>query len=232
MSDLFDLDALQQTLTGPLWLFLFVFTVFNVSWIVLYILVIRRGFIDKSFGIPFVALALNMSWDIVGATVALGPPQQSVADMFYYALQLVILYQVVAYGWKDFQEQMGKNEFVFWVGFTQVIAVPLMIISMIELRDPVGVEMGFVDTFINAALFIAMFYRRADLAGQSIYIGLLKLIGTGTMSAALTIYPWAGYEDSVILVPLYLGIFVLDLIYVVLVYRKAKRLGIDVWRRF
>jgi hypothetical protein len=228
---LMELERLLTLGSGPAWLFYLIFGFFNTCWVALYILVIRRGFIDRTFGIPLVALAINMAWDIIGFTLAKGPAIQGVVDGFYYLLQMVILYQVVKFGARDFP-QMSRFMFLFWVALSQVTAVWFMGLAMVELRDPIGVKTGFVDTFINGALFIAMFYRRPGLEGQTIYIGLLKLVGTGVMSLGLAIYPWPGYSDSPFLLSLYVGIFVLDLLYVLLVYQRARQLGINVWRRW
>jgi hypothetical protein len=226
-----ELEQLMNLGSGPVWLFYLTFGVFNSCWIALYVLAIRRGFLDQTFAIPFVALAINMAWDVIGFTLAKGPALQRVADMFYYGLQLVILYQVVRFGWRDFPV-MSRRMFLFWIAFSQVAAVWLMGLVMADLRDPIGVKTGFIDTFINSALFIAMFYRRSGLEGQTIYIGLLKLVGTGIMSLSLALFPWPGYADSALLLSLYVGIFVLDLVYVLLVYQRAQQTGISVWRRW
>lgn len=226
---------IQQMLTfgsGPWWLNGITYSIFTLCWVGLYIMAIRRGFKDKVMTIPFVALAINMAWDITGFTIAQGGPEvQALTDGFYYLMQLPLLYLVVKYGWKDFP-RMSKNGFLFWVALSQVAALIFMIIAMVELRDPVGVKTAYIDTFINAILFIAMFYRREGLEGQSIYIGLAKLIGTAQLNLALFFYPFPGYPNWPLIAPLYIGIFLLDLIYVILVYRRAQEMGINVWKRW
>jgi hypothetical protein len=220
------------------------FTIFNGCWIFLYILVIRRGFKDQTYGIPFVALTVNLAWDIIGAFVApsvaqsqgnSAPVYQGTIDFFYVIIDLIIVFQVFRYWYSDMEPGAthGKRwQFYFFVVLALVFSLMLVRATMSALNDPLGVQVGFIDTFINSALFIDMFYRRSDLRGQSLWIGLAKLVGTGAMLIALTIRPWPGTEGSPILPVLFAGIFVLDLAYAILVYQRCQVLKINPWRRF
>jgi hypothetical protein len=76
-----------------------------------------------------------------------------------------------------------------------------------------------------------MLMQRRDVRGQSIYIALLKGIGTGAASLGITFYPPPGYENAILITVLGLTTFVSDMIYVVLIYRQCRRQGISPWRR-
>jgi hypothetical protein len=108
----------------------------------------------------------------------------------------------------------------------------IILVAMKEMNDPLLVEVGYVDNFINSALFIAMLYRRENLLGQSIYIGISKFIGTSAVSIMWFIYAWPGTTPETMYF-LIAGIAILDISYIVLYYRKAQELGMkDVWRRW
>jgi hypothetical protein len=92
--------------------------------------------------------------------------------------------------------------------------------------------MGYVDNFINSALFIALFFRREGLLGQSIYIGLSKMLGTAAVSGMWLIFPWPGTDETLLMPFLIVGIFILDLSYVVLVYRRGREMGLDIFKRW
>ncbi|MDX1579334.1 MAG: hypothetical protein R3266_12665, partial [Gemmatimonadota bacterium] len=134
--------------------------------------------------------------------------------------------------WRNDFRSLSAGRFYFYWGFAFVASFAFILRGSAELGDVLLYKVGFIDNFINSALFIVMLHRRPGLEGQTIYIGIAKMLGTGSMAIAWLLHPWPGTEDSGILVPLYLGIAVLDLAYVVEVYRKARRLGIDPWRRW
>ncbi|MDQ7026565.1 MAG: hypothetical protein Q9P44_13530, partial [Anaerolineae bacterium] len=143
----------------------------------------------------------------------------------------IITYQMFRYWRSDFKQLSSFSFFYFW-GLAQVASFFIILIGSQELNDPLIIEMGYVDNFINSALFIAMFYRREKLQGQSIYIALSKMIGTAAVSGMWLIFPWPGTDETLLMPFLLTSIFVLDLTYTVLVYRQGREMGIDVWRRW
>lgn len=207
--------------TGPVWLFILVLTIFNLSWIAVYVLAIYVSHRDKVIAIPLPALALNLAWDINMLFVLKAPLIQKAGIVLYLLLQSVILWQTLQYGGKS----IGKT-WAWIVGGSIAFAVVLLAVLAIELRDMVGWKVGFTDNLVNSACFIAMFYNRKSLAGQSLWIGILKWIGTGAVSISAFFYPWNGYEDSLLLPVLYMSIFVLDAAYVGLVYTRQRQLSL------
>jgi hypothetical protein len=204
---------------------------FNLIWLVGDVLLIRRGFIDKTYAVPVVALAVNTAWDLYGSIIHPSPFKQSYVNLIFLVVDLVILGQMIVF-WQSDSQNMTRWGFYFFVAFSMILGLILYLAVTIELQDFVGAKMAFIDNFINSALFISMFLSRPDLRGQSLYIALLKMIGTGCASIAFYFYPWPGYEHSALLPVLYVSIVTLDLIYVVLVYHRSRTLGINPWRRF
>jgi hypothetical protein len=205
-------------------------SLFNIYWYITYFLSIRRGFMEKTWGIPMVSLTLNLAWDISGSFLAPSPFAQKVANMGFMLCNLFITYQMFRYWRSDFKTMKGYEFYFFWF-LAQVASFGIILVASKEMNDPLLVEVGYVDNFINSALFIAMLYRREGLLGQSIYIGISKFIGTSSVSAMWFIYAWPGTTAETMLF-LIAGIAILDISYIVLYYRKAKELGIDVWRRW
>ena len=211
------------------WLFLLF--LFNLLWFFTYALILRRGYLDKAPGVPLFALTLNLAWDVSGAFIVQSPLIQHVIDIGFVAVNIVITLQWFRY-WRNDFPRLSTFEFYFFWALAQVVAFFIVLLGNIELDDVLLYKMGFVDNFINSALFIAMLYRRPALQGQSIYIGISKLLATGSMSLAMYLKPFPGLEDSVITVPLYVAIVVLDVIYVGAFRAKARRLAVDPWRRW
>jgi hypothetical protein len=211
---------------------LFFLFYFNLLWYVTYALVLRRGYLDKMAGIPLISLTLNLAWDFTGAFIMPSPSVQMILNSSFLLINALITLQWFRY-WRNDFKQLSALEFYFFWAFAQVASFVFIIRGSVELNDVILSKVGFIDNFINSALFIPMLYRRPALEGQSIYIGLSKLIGTGSSSLAFTFAPFPGpLADSIIMNPLMIGIFILDIVYVVLYYVKARRLGINPWRRW
>jgi len=214
---------------------------FNVLWVLLYILVIRRGHLDKTFGIPVISLCANFAWDIFnsvnrGVTV-LSPTPQPIINGVYAIIDLIIIYQVLRYWRRDFST-VSRGQFYFFFGFALISSFALMQALILEANDLPMWRSAFIDTFLNSALFILMFYRRPGLEGQSLYIGLCKLFGTAPFMLLLYFAPqlgiaeYIGLPPSILLPLLWIGIFILDVAYVGLVYQRARQIGLNPWRHF
>ncbi len=216
----------------PAPIYLFLVGTFNFSWIGLYLLIIRRGFKDKASGIPIVALAFNLIWDIFGAFFFPSPLGQAYFNMIFVVLNVSILAQVFCYGVPTASDTLTKWQWAVIVVSILVLGSFLYWGAIVDLNDAYGVKLAFVDTFVNSALFVNMVSQRPGVEGQSLYIGLLKLIGTSCLMIAFTFNPWPTYIGSTLQPILYVTIFLLDLVYVALVYRRSKALGFDPWKRF
>ena len=206
---------------------------FNGYWYLTYVLAIRRGYLDKAPAIPLFALTLNLAWDIAGAFILESPGFQFIINMGYVTVNSIFTMQWFLY-WRNINgfNKLNKYEFYGFWALAMLVSLAAILLGNTELNDLLGYKIGFVDNFINSILFIAMLYNRDTLAGQSVYIGISKMLGTACMSIASLIFTPTQVADSVILVPLYIGIFGMDLLYVVLYIIKARRLGVDVWRRW
>ncbi|NJR12330.1 hypothetical protein HC776_00040 [bacterium] len=168
---------------------------FNLMWLTLYGLCIRRGFRDQAFGIPLVALCANFAWDVLSSTNGQAMPMpQPIINGIYAIIDLVIIYQVLRFWRSDFPS-VTPTQFYLFFAFTVVFTFWLMSAFIQETNDIPTWRVAFIDTFINSALFIAMFYRRPGLEGQSIYIGLCKLWGTGLFMLMLAFAPQLGVAD-------------------------------------
>lgn len=134
------------------------------------------------------------------------------------------------YYWRDNIKLSQKAFYSFWI-VSQITSFFIIGVGSAELQDPHLVEIGFVDNFINSILFIVMFYNRDGLRGQSIYIALSKAIGTGAISLSWYIFAWP-FTTPLTMIFLTIGIAIFDIIYIILVYQRAKEMKIDVWRRW
>lgn len=193
----------------------------GVFWSATYILIIRRGFKDKTFGMPMAALCANISWEAIFSFLTPHDIPQLYVNYIWFSLDVVIVMQFLKYGRKEFTK-ISRWQFYasFVLGLS--IAIPMILAVNYELKDSIGAYAAFGQNLMMSVLFVTMLMNREDIRGQSIYIAIFKMIGTGLSSCAFFLYKPVA-QDSVLLQFLFVGIFVLDVIYVIGFYQKSKK---------
>lgn len=197
-------------------------------WSVTYLLIIRRGFKDKTFGMPMAALCANISWEAIFSFFTPHDSPQLYVNYIWFSLDVIIVIQFLKYGKKEFPE-IKKWQFfaIFALGIS--IAAPMIISVNYELQDEVGAYAAFGQNLMMSVLFVTWLINRKDIDGQSFYIALFKMIGTGLSSLAFYLYkPMA--QDSNLLQLLFVAILVFDLIYAIGIYQKYKNKGMSLKR--
>lgn len=203
-------------------------------WTVAYILILNRAFRDRSFGIPIVALCANVSWETL-ASFFLGFPQAAaIGNMVWLALDLVILFTCLKFGPEDFTHPEVKK----WFRPMVIAGVGLMLwvesAFIFGYHDPYGVHASWVNTFVVSAQLVAMYWRRDSLKGQSFYIGLSILIGdlSGYFMIVFVSEQLPGQIHMNLMNALFAGILATNLLYVVLLYRRCQRDGLNPWKNW
>ncbi len=202
----------------------------GLFWSLTYILIIRRGFKDKTYGMPLVALGANISWEAIFSFIHPHSGAQLYINYIWFFLDVLILLQFLKFGKSEFPALSNKQ---FYTGFMLVLATSFGLVLSItyEFNDWQGAYAAFGQNLLMSALFIIMLFRRDNLRGQSIYIAIFKMVGTAFISLAFYLYASIS-QDSILLPFLFISIFVYDLIYVGMVYQKYREYAIPIWRRF
>ncbi|MDH5463939.1 MAG: hypothetical protein OEY17_05160 [Nitrosopumilus sp.] len=195
----------------------------GLFWSVTYIMIIRRGFKDKTFGMPMAALCANISWEAIFAFVTPHGTPQLYVNYIWFGLDTVIVLQFLKYGKKEFP---NISHWQFYAVFTLglLIAIPMILTINYEMDDSAGAYAAFGQNLMMSVLFVTMIMNRKGIEGQSFYIALSKMIGTGLSSLAFYQFR-PSTQDSVLLPLLFVSIFVFDLIYTVAIYYKSREYG-------
>ena len=196
-------------------------------WTITYLLILRRGFIDKRYGMPLVALCANICWEFIFSFVHPHSIPQLYIDYVWFAFDVGILVQYLLYGKKDYSALLPLKLFYPTLLLTLVLAALLILLMSREFNDYNGVYAAFGQNLLMSVLFIHLLLKRKSPAGQSLYIALSKMIGTVFPSILLYLY----FPQSYLLVMLYVSIFIFDMIYVILLYFQTKAAGINPWAR-
>lgn len=190
----------------------------GILWTAVYILVIRQGFRDRTFGIPFVALCANIAWEFTFAFVFPHRMPQLAINYAWFGLDVVILIQLIRAWRREFATWTAPQ---FWSTLLLSLAAALAAIVAITLEfdDFNGMYAAFGQNWLMSILFITMLHHRGDRRGQSVAIALCKMGGTLASSAGF----WSIGAGSGYLLPfLYVAILVTDLIYLGLLLRVPR----------
>lgn len=192
----------------------------GLFWSITYILIIRRGFKDRTYGMPLAALCANISWEAIFSFVYPVSTPQLYINYIWFLLDVLIVMQFLYYGKNEFPALSFRKFYaMFLLSLTTAFGLVLFITR--DFKDWQGAYAAFGQNLMMSVLFIVMLYSRNNLRGQSIYIALFKMFGTGITSVAFYLYQPISL-GSVLLPFLYVSIFVYDIIYIILIYQKCR----------
>ena len=215
----------------------------GVCWTIVYIDGIRVGFRDRSYAIPFYALALNFAWEALytyhGFRIN-GVDTQNVFNAIWLTFDIGILYTYFKFGGKyfpsvgvfaehDSRDQSGvkpphpKTAFIGWsvLGLITAFAVQYAVLREFGVAKGAAYS-AFPQNLIMSILFITMLTKRGNREGQSLLIAVSKWIGTLAPTILFGVIGQGGFPRGSFLI-LTVGICcsVFDVIYIWLL-AKAK----------
>ena len=189
----------------------------DALWLVAYVLFIRAGFRDRTYGVPFLAVCLNFTWELWFAV--LRPPAQASVHALHvgwFLLDIVIVWQLLRYGRKEQTIPEIARRFGMVVAVTMLLALVGQVTLHEQLNqnaifpDPDGTGAAWTLNLIMSVLFVYFYFGRRDLHGLT-YAGAWAItIGSALVAAAnLILYARRPFIDFVI---------------------QAQRVGTDTWR--
>ncbi|QHL86491.1 hypothetical protein GU926_03150 [Nibribacter ruber] len=200
----------------------------GIFWTITYLLILRRGYLDKTYGMPMAALCANLAWEFIFSFVHPHPLPQLYIDYLWLVFDVGILVQYLRYGKKEFPAHLSGNLFYPTFGFSLVFAALLIAAISREFNEYIGIYAAFGQNLMMSILFVRMYLKRNNVQGQSLYIAGSKLVGTVFPSVLFYLY----FPKSYLLLLLYAGILIFDALYFYLLYAHVKREGQNPWRRW
>jgi hypothetical protein len=204
----------------------------GISWLITYAACINRGFRDKYPAMPFPALILNISWEFLFTFLFTEPIfpwqfQNILLQCFKaaaVAFDAVIVISYLKYGRRAFIRNLDLKYFYPVILFALSASFALIYSFTIEMKDIYGSYSAFLINILMSVLFILLLLRRSNLSGQSLYIAFFKM--TGTLAPTLYVASFSPFL-------LFSGLicFFLDLVYIVMLYRKFISLGVNPFTR-
>ncbi|EDY47327.1 hypothetical protein [Streptomyces clavuligerus] len=185
----------------------------GIFWTATYVLIIRAGLRDRTYGMPVVAFAASIGWEFTFTFVRPVPGVRAWINLTWFCLDLAIGYTIVRYGRREFPGLPPRLLLPSFIGVCALAYTAMELISR-ELDHGERHLSAFADNVLISALFLAMLAARGP-RGQSVGIAVTKLLGTACASLAMLTVPEIDPRyDNGLMYFLYFSCLVLDLAYV------------------
>ena len=197
------------------------FVAVGLVWTLTYLLIIRQGFLDRTYGMPAAALCANVSWEILYAFVWPQSAAQTVVNVTWLAFDLVLIAQFLRFAPAEHPE---IPRLLLYGGFAVGLATafPIVLLVCRDLNGGRGGYAAFGMNLMMSILFVAMLRRRRSLRGQSFAIAVTKAAGSAL--AGLAAWQAGRIPSGTALMPfLIAATLAWDLLYAVLVWRSVAR---------
>jgi hypothetical protein len=151
----------------------------GVCWSFVYYEMILLGKREKTYCMPFLALGLNFTWEIIYTLEGIGDIQvQTFICIIRLILDTGIVYTYFKYGRERFPLRLQKKFIPVSIAvFIVCFSLQLAFYFQFDVH-PAAQYSGFLQNAVMSLLFIYMFYTHSDIRGQSLPIAIVKCLGT------------------------------------------------------
>jgi hypothetical protein len=199
----------------------------GLFWTVAYLLILRRGAKDRTYGMPLAALGANIAWEFIFSFVLPHKAPQLQVNYVWFAFDTAILWQTFRFGRAEQAHPWLRRNFPLVLAGTVLTGFLAVYSLTLEFSDWNGMYAAFGQNLMMSILFVAMLLRRDDVRGQSMWIAIAKMVGTILPSILFHLK----FPDHPLMNFLYVSIFLFDLLYCALLHAKLRSMGRNPWKR-
>ena len=189
----------------------------GLFWTVAYLAIIATSHRTRTTGMPYFPLALNLTWELCFSFLTPHDWPQRGVDIVWLLLDAVILLQTLLY-FPYTQLRLPYSLYLLGTGAVLATSLALNYAWSVTLRD-IGAYSAFVSNALMSVAYVALFLqRRPRGAGQSLWIGVSKMLGTMCASGAWYLL---SEEKDALLNVCFVLVFLWDAAYVGLLVHHA-----------
>lgn len=207
---------------------LFLILLCGGCWTLAYLDGIRLGLRDRTYAIPFWALALNLAWEVLNSVLGYrqsGLTLQVGINAVWFLFDCGILYTYFRFGRAWFPKGLRPCWFMLWsvLGLFTAFMIQYAFIAEFGLK-PGGAYAAYLQNLLMSILFIGMLVQRNSSAGQSLTIAVSKWLGTLAPTILFGLMGGDGFNGPngfILVLGLLCSLF--DLIYIALLAQTKGR---------
>ena len=195
----------------------------SLLWTLAYILMIRRGFRDRTYALPLLAILLNFSWEFI-YVVIYRPDNRTVLwlRIIWLVVDVFNVWLLLRYGKAIQSVPEIKQHFYSVVVCTFALCYLGHLALHERFSDHPASDSAYSINFIMSVLFVFMYFNRRDLSGLSYGAAWAKMLGTGIMSLATVIGFLKEGGTHFFLEYLFACIFLFDVIYIYMLHKASS----------
>jgi hypothetical protein len=195
-------------------------------WILLYIAAVWYGVSRKSFAIPAFAIPFNFSWEILTSFVVPNPVTAWMwVNRIWLLIDCVLVAQTLRYGAAQQMTESARRYFPWIMAVIGCFALSVQYGYIATFTDSLGYEVAFLIDVLMSFLFIQRYFERPDNSPLALAIAWFKLFGNlGVSIQCFVLFPEIHPQTPsfAFFHVLYVTLFVLDSIYIALVWRGLR----------
>lgn len=162
---------------------MFLTLVSGICWCIVYEECIRLSITQKTYAMPFWALAMNITWEGIYAVsdLKISFGVQAIVNLLWFFLDIVILLGYFKYGKKEWDPNKKGWTFYAWsiMGIAAMFLVQMAFYVEFGTQGHLSAQYSaFVQNLIMSVAFINMLRKRNSTQGQSMLLAVAKWIGT------------------------------------------------------
>jgi hypothetical protein len=213
--------------------------VMYLAWTVAYGIIIYRGFKDRSYGVPWPCIVLNVAWEAIFSFEITHAKLHWFflwGNRFWFVFDLLIIYQLARYGRDAQVVPWLKKWFYPLFALSAVTAFAAIYTFTLYFNDVKGVASSMSMNLVMSIAFPLFHLSRPGREGLSTAAAWLKMVGTLAGSFFLAVWWPAQFVDGHLrthphiaepttywfMYFLYTMIFVFDCIYIALCVRDDR----------
>ena len=192
-------------------------------WIVAYIVIIRMALKKKTVIIPAAAVVCNFGNEVGGAIFWV-PDMGNALVLAYWGWMLLDIFIVISlfrYGYKQFTTEFFRKNLRWLIALGLAGSIPLSCFFMVQYDLPMGVIDAYIVNVVMSVAFLSLLFV-PDFPEHSIALAWSKFLGTGLISIMFQ----SKYPDNHFLTVVYLVVAAFDILFLVLMYQKRRKLNL------
>jgi hypothetical protein len=195
----------------------------SLLWVLAYVLMIRKGYQDKTYGLPLLAIMLNFSWEFIYVVVY--PPDDRTVlwlRIAWLVFDVCNVWLLVRYGKAMQSVPEIRQHFYSVLVWTFALCYVGHLAMHYKFVDHPATDSAYSINFIMSVLFVFMYFNRRDLRGLSYGAAWAKMLGTGIMSLAGFIGFLREGSPDYFLEYLFVCVFLFDVLYIYFLHKAAR----------
>jgi hypothetical protein len=198
-----------------------------VFWVLAYVFIIRQCARDRAYGLPLVAICMNLAWEFLASWVLPNPvPLWLFFDRVWFFVDLIIVYQLLRYGPALQRIPELRTHFHAIVAGTVMLSTFGLYAFHVQYHDLLGLVGAFMVNLVMSVTFVFFYFARRQEHGRGLSVPAAWCKLLGTLGTSIECHWVIGQTQHWLgglhfLTFLCLTIFFFDVLYLGLVTRAA-----------